>query len=93
MSVDEWTLIFVQRRSGVWEEGGKMFSGPCEEQNRWRPSGWFIGWDGGVMVPRFERNKWAQRQSAGGVTTSQLASNLSISCRKETEIISNVRRT
>lgn len=48
---------------------------------------------GGVTVPRFCRNKQAQRQSAGGVTTSPLASNLSVSCGKETEIISHIRRT
>lgn len=53
VSVDQWTLILVQRQSGVWEEGGKTFSGPCEEQNRWRPSGWFIGqrwWGHGAKV-------------------------------------------
>ena len=48
---------------------------------------------GGVTVSRFWRNKRAQKQSAGGVMTSPLASNLSISCGKETEIISHIRRT
>ena len=33
----------MQRRSGVWEEGRKAISGPFKEQNRWRPSGWFLG--------------------------------------------------